>query len=140
MDSFTRNYSIFLAVVTLAILAWVFYEPAEVSELNDLLSQDSEISAYPYRFKVTSLENGIATISSPRSVEYPVFKALGLIYPELANRKQDDPKLMNAQDQLATVQKKVASTVTNAPTVKAIRWELDKDWLSDHGVQIGLGL
>ncbi len=135
MDRFTRNYSIFLAVIALFFLVWAMYEDPQVSELNKLLEQDQLVSSYPYRFRVRALENGMAVISTPRSSSFPVFKALGIIYPHLANRAQDNPDLMRAQQQLAEVQKRAKKIVTDSEHVKQIRWELDLEWLADHGVR-----
>ncbi len=138
MDRFTRNYAITLGVILAVVLAWMLYEDPEVSDLNSLLEQDSEVAAYPYRFQVLALNKGIAVVSTPRSSEFPVQRALGLLYPALANRAQDDPDLMKAQQALAHVQKRVAAIVEGSDKVKRVRWELDRNWLSQHGVQPGL--
>ena len=55
-----------------------------MSALNDLLRADPQLAAYPYRFEVLSLENGVAEISSPRSAQVPVVQFLRLVHPELA--------------------------------------------------------
>lgn len=138
MDRFTRNYAITLGVILVALLAWMLYEDPEVSELNGLLEQDSEVAAYPYRFRVLALNKGIAVVSTPRSSEFPVQRALGLLYPTLANRAQDDPDLMKAQQALAHVQKRVAAIVEGSDKVQRVRWELDHNWLGQHGVQLGM--
>lgn len=134
MDKFTRNYSIFLALIALASLVWVLYEDPLVSDLNDLLEQDKLVSSYPYRFRLLHVKNGIAVISTPRNSEFPVFQALGILYPHLANRSQDNPDLMQAQQQLAEVQKRVKLIVMKSGKVKQVRWELDLVWLADHGI------
>ncbi len=139
MDRFTRNYSIFLAVLVLLLLGWGLYEDPAVSELNDRLEADPEVSAYPYPFRVLSVENGIASMQTPRSSAFPVIQMLGLLYPQLAGRPQDDKELMAAQEVLASAQKRSAAIVLESPEVKRIHWVLDKDWLTQHGVQVGLG-
>lgn len=68
MDRFTRNYSIVLGITVLVVLVWALYEDPLVSDLNDLLEQDSEIYSYPYQFQVLRVQNDIATMSTPRSV------------------------------------------------------------------------
>ncbi|AKH20806.1 hypothetical protein [Sedimenticola thiotaurini] len=137
MDRFTRNYAITLGVILVALLAWMFYEDPEVSALNSLLEQDSEVAAYPYRFRVLALNKGVAVVSTPRSSEFPVQRALGLLYPSLANRAQDDPDLMKAQQALAHVQKRVVAILEDSDQVARVRWELDRNWLSQHGAQLG---
>jgi len=134
MDRFTRNYSIFLGLVVLAILLAVLYEDPALSDLNELLEQDELVAAYTYPFRVTKLYKGVATMSTPRSTEFPVQRALGLLFPRLANRKQDDPELIQAQQELATVQKRAMAIVKEADVVKRVRWELDTAWLSKYGV------
>jgi hypothetical protein len=135
MDKFTRNYSIFLAVVALVSLVWALYEDPQLSELNDLLEQDEVVSGYPYKFHLLRMKNGVAVISTPRNSEFPVFKALGILYPRLANRAQDNPDLMRAQQQLAEVQKRVKRIVIESGKVQRVRWELDLEWLADHGIR-----
>lgn len=136
MDKFTRNYSIVLGVVLLALLAYALYEDPIVSDLNEKLAADAEVSAYPYAFRVVRFNKGIATMRTPRSFEFPVQRALGLLFPALANKPQDDPDLMKAQDELARVQKHAMAIVTSVDEVKRVSWELDKDWLMGHGVTI----
>ena len=138
MDRFTRNYSIFLGVVLLAILMAVLYEDPGVSDLNDLLEQDELVAAYPYPFRVTKLKNGVATMSTPRSSEFPMQRALGILFPRLAGRKQNDPELMQAQQEMATAQKRAMAIVKEADVVKQVKWALDTAWLSKHGMQVGL--
>ena len=134
MDRFTRNYSIFLGVVVLLLLVWALYEDPMVAELNELLEQDKVVSSYPYRFHVLRIENNVAVISSPRNSMFPMQKALGIIFPHLANRAQDNPDLMQAQQELATVQKQAKRIVIESGKVGRISWELDREWLASHGI------
>ena len=69
MDTFTRNYSIVLAAVALIGLVWFFYESPGVSRLNEMLADNADVAAYPYRYRVLGLENGVATMTTPRSVD-----------------------------------------------------------------------
>jgi len=118
----------------LIILVWALYEDPQVSDLNHLLEQDTEIAGYPYRFQVIRLQNGVATMSTPRSTDFPVYRALGIIYPHLANRAQDNPEIMKAQQKLAQIQKRAKAIVVESGKATSVRWELDKDWLSQHGI------
>ncbi len=134
MDKFTRNYSIFLGVVVLLFLVWALYEDPAVSELNQLLQQDQIVSSYPYKFRVLRVENEVAVISSPRNSMFPMHKALGIIFPRLANRSQDNPDLMQAQQEMARVQKQAKRIVMESGKVERVRWELDREWLSSRGI------
>lgn len=138
MDRFTRNYSITLGLILIVFLGWVLYEDPLVADLNALLEQDSEVAAYPYRFQVLALHDGVATMGSPRSSDFPVYRALGILFPPLANREQDNPDLIQAQQDLARVQKRAMAIVLESGKAKRVRWELDRNWLSRHGVQVGL--
>ena len=135
MDRFTRNYTIFITVLVIALFIWVFYENPDVSTINAQLEADQELANYPYPFRVISLKNGTATLGSPRSVEFPVYRALGILFPHLAGRSPDDPELMKAQQELARIQKKARTIVMKSPKVKNIEWQLDKNWLTRHGAQ-----
>jgi len=139
MDKFTRNYSIILGAIVLVLLVWVLYEDPLVSDLNDLLEQDSAVAGYPYQFKVLRLQNGIAIVSTPRSSAFPVHRALGILFPNLANRAQDNPDVMKAQQTLAGIQKQVKAIIVKSGKVNSVRWELDKNWISRHGIQLGPG-
>ena len=139
MDRFTRNYSIILGVIILIALTWALYEDPEVSDLNELLEQDSEVTGYAYQFQVLRIQSGIAIMSTPRSSEFPVYRALGILFPNLANRAQDNPDVMKAQQELARIQKRAQAIVMESGKVNSVRWELDKDWLNLHGVQLGSG-
>ncbi len=136
MDRFTRNYTIFIAVLVIALFAWAFYEDPEVSNLNALLEADQMLANYPYPFRVLRLKNGIATLSSPRSVEFPVYRALAVLFPRLAGRPPNDPELMKAQQELARIQQRARAIVIKAPSVNSVVWQLDKNWLTMHGAQI----
>jgi len=136
MDRFTRNYSIVLAVLVIALFAWAFHENPEISNLNRLLEADQELASYPYSFRVLELENGTAILGSPRSVEFPVYRALGVLFPHLAGHSPGDPELMKAQQKLARMQQKARAIVMKSPGVRHVEWRLDKNWLTMRGAQI----
>ncbi len=136
MDRFTRNYSIILTVLVIALFAWVLHENPEVSKLNKLLEEDQELINYPYPFRVLSLENGIATLGSPRSVEFPAYRTLGILFPHLAGRPPNDPELTKAQQELARIQQKARAIVMASAKARSVKWQLDKNWLTMHGAQI----
>jgi hypothetical protein len=137
MDRFTRNYSLFLGFALLGLLIWVFHENPRVTALNELLAGDTEVANYPYRFRVLRLENGVAIMGTPRSAEFPAFRALGILFPALANREQDDPELMQAQLEMARVQEHARRLVLDSGEVVRVRWELDSNWLTGNGIPPG---
>ena len=92
----------------------------QVSDLNDLLEQDIEVAGYPYQFQVLRIQNSITTISKPRSTNIPVYRTLGILFPHLENRAQDDPDAMEAQQELARIQKRARAIVIESDKVKSV--------------------
>ena len=138
MDKFTRNYSIVLGVVVIALVAWwiaSIWQP-RVWEINDMLEADAKLAEYPYQFRMVSLDNGVATLSSPRNFKVPAIRFLEIIHPELAGLAQDDPKVIAAQQDLIDHQKRAQGLVLGQPDVERVTWQLDVQWLADHGVQV----
>lgn len=138
MDRFTRNYSIILAIIAVIVLVWVFYESPDVSRLNAKLSENAELADYPYRFRVLGLENGVATMSSPRSASFPAYRALAILYPELHDEAPDSPAMIEAQQEMARVQKIARDIVAGSDDVSRVVWTLDENWLLGKGIDPNL--
>ncbi len=136
MDKFTRNYSIVLGVVVVALVALFMYEDPQIHSLNDRLLRDTRLSIYPYTFRVLRLENGVATMTTPRSAEFPAYRALGLLFPSLDGLPQDDARLMQGQLDMAQLQEYAKGLVLDTESVKHVAWELDTQWLGRHGIEI----
>lgn len=137
MDSFTRNYSIALGVIVVAVLAWwisASFNP-RVGDLNDVLAADPDLSGYPYRFRVVDYADGVAVVSTPRSFDVPAMRFLEIIKPEVAGKAQDDPAMLAAQQELIEHQKRAQALMLGQPDVERVDWRLDVRWLADHGVQ-----
>jgi hypothetical protein len=47
---------------------------------------------------------------------------------------------MQAQERLARVQNQAREIVLASEEVKRVRWKLDRDWLVQHGAQLGTSL
>lgn len=136
MDRFTRNYSILLGVMLLVALAfWVksAWQP-KVWELDRILVSDAALASYPYQFRVRSFENGIVVISTPRSFDIPAMRFLEIINPKVAGKDQDDPVMIEAQQDLINHQKRAMGLMLAQPGVDTVDWQLDTAWLADHGV------
>ncbi len=138
MDNATHNYSIGLIGATLVLLGFWLYSlwTPRVWELNDLLEAEPVVAAYPYAFRVTKFDDGIATLATPRSFNFPAIRFLPILEPELANLAQDDPRMVAAQQRLVDAQKRAMELVQAQPDVRGVRWELDIAWLADHGIQV----
>ena len=130
------KYNLFLISLAIAILAyWGFNYDPRVSELNDLLSQDSELKDYPYQFKVFELDKGTAVMSTPRSPQMSVLKFLSIIKPRLS-KNPDSPEVIAAQKELANIQQKAKKMVLSQADVKYVRWQLDKSWFANYGIYV----
>ncbi len=138
MDTFTRNYSIALGVILLGLLAWWIsssWNP-KAAELDAVLDADPDLASYVYDFRVVDFSDGVATISSPRSFDFPAMRFLELVKPELAGKAQDDPAMLGAQQELIAHQKRAQTLILAQPDVDRVDWRLDVRWLADHGVQV----
>lgn len=138
MDRFTRNYMIVLgAIVVGAILLWFVttWNP-RVNEFNKILAADADLADYPYQFQVVDFADGVATVSSPRNFQMPAYRFLRIIEPSLANKAQDDPAMVAAQESLIHHQKRAQALVEEQPDVDRVRWQLDRDWYAKRGISI----
>lgn len=138
MDRFTRNYLIGLGLFAVFLIGlWIAsnWQPG-LAPLNRLLQEDKLLANYPYQFKVVSLKKGVATLSSPRSFEVPVIRFLGVLYPRLSGRPDNDPDVREAQAELVRVQKHAQAIVLEQPEVNSTRWKLDVDWYRSRGIHI----
>ncbi len=137
MDDFTRRYLyVLIGCAVLGFLWWVSSLDFRVSELNDLLEEDAELAAYPYPFRVESLNNGVARMTSPRSAKLAASQSLRVMYPVLQHSGAVSDEMMAAQDELARIQSHAAELISTQPDVKSVRWVLDVRWLENHGVRI----
>ena len=135
MDRFTRNYVRALGVTVLIVAAWLLYEDPEVSRLNERFENDAELAAYPYRFRVLRIDNGVATVTTPRSPRFPAFRALEMLFPELTGKDVYSTEMIEAQKELARVQYFVRDIVLESEDVDSVRWELDEPWLRSQGIE-----
>jgi hypothetical protein len=138
MDTFTRNYSIVLGLIGAGLVAWwisASYNP-RVDELNAVLEADAGLSSYLYDFRVVDYDDGVATLSTPRSFDVPAMRFLEIVKPELAGRAQNDPAMIAAQQELIEHQKLAQTLVQGQTDVDRVEWRLDVRWLADHGVTV----
>ena len=136
LDRGTRNYAIFLLALAAGLIALALYEPPLVHELNKKLEQAPQVSAFPYEFRVLRVENGTAVMSTPRSPAVPVERVLGILFPEVAGQAGDSPAFQKAQKHLAKTQTRARDLVLKDPKVKRVQWQLDRNWLMQHGIQL----
>lgn len=137
MDDFSRRYLyVLIGCAVLGLVWWVSNLDFRVSELNDLLEEDAELAVYPFPFRVVSLANGVARMTSPRSANLAASQSLRVMYPALQHSGAVSDEMMTAQEELARVQSHAAELIVSQPDVKTVRWVLDERWLENHGVHL----
>jgi hypothetical protein len=112
-----------------------------VDVLNQSLQQSGsrELQEYPYPFKVVRLEGvdgEIAVMGTPRSPVVPVFRMIGAIYPNLSGKSPMHPDFIAAEKELAKIQSEARQIVISQHGVGSVKWELDKNWLIAHNIQL----
>jgi hypothetical protein len=134
-DPFLKRYLMVVGLLALAgLVYWISNQDQRVEELNDKLAASTTLTDYPYRFRVLSLNNGVAVMTSPRSADMGPMHFLRILDPALNDKDVMHPDMMAAQDLLARKQSEAARIVSEEPDVSQIRWQLDKRWYAEHGV------
>ncbi len=131
-----KDKLIILGVVLAIALAWFSKQNPQQNQLNALLNADSELQAYPYHVHVLKAENGVITLSSPRSPQVSVLNFLAIAFPNLNTSNPDTPEMIAAQKQLAHIQEKAFKLVKAQADVKDVQWEIDRSWYESHGLKI----
>jgi hypothetical protein len=136
MDRFTRNYiaGLVIIVIVFAVIGIRSSWQPRADELNVMLQADPLVVNYPYRFRVVSYQDGVATMLTPRNFDIPAYRFLQVIYPRLHGLAEDDPAMAAAQQALVNAQKRALDLVEAQPDVKSVHWSLDVRWLADHGI------
>ncbi len=138
MDRFTRIYSIGLGLIlVVALVYWggSAWKP-EVWELDEILTSDPKLAAYPYQFRVVAFADGVAILSTPRSSQIPAYRFLGIIHPNLANKADNDPAMIAAQQDLIDHQQRAMGLILGHPKVESVDWRLDTAWLASRGIMV----
>ncbi|MCU7834526.1 MAG: hypothetical protein KZQ83_04650 [gamma proteobacterium symbiont of Taylorina sp.] len=136
MDKGTKIYTIVLSIFCLSIVIIFLYESPKVQDLNNQLKNVKEVNNFPYSFKVLQINNGIAIMNSPVSVDLPCGKVIAIIFPQLKGKSLLSPDYQTAQQQMAKVQMLASQLVKSDPDIHKIVWQLDKSWLIQHGVSL----
>jgi hypothetical protein len=137
LDRGTKIYAYTLGgLVFLGVLAWLSSLDFRLGEIDDMLQQDREISAYPYKFRALEIKGTTAILSTPRSTSMPAVQFLGMIRPNLANKSEQDPVVIEAQKELGALQSKVKKLVLTRQDIDDVRWRLDKEWYAARGIMI----
>lgn len=134
-----KRYWALLALIVIVGLDWYIRTPDSRSRqltASVEAQASAKLKSYPYKFRVMKVTGETAVMSTPRNFEVPAFKALGVLYPEINTRNQNDPAFIAAEKLLGEVQSEARSIVLAQPGVKEVRWELDREWLSAHDIDL----
>lgn len=134
-----KRYWAILALIVIVGLDWYVRAPDSRSrQLTDSIDAQAstQLKSYPYKFRVMKVSGQTAVMSTPRNYEVPAFRALGVLYPEINTRNANDPAFIAAEKLLGEVQSEARSIVLNQPGIKEVRWELDRDWLAAHYIEV----
>lgn len=134
-----KRYWLLLALLGVFIADWYIQAPdSGARALNKALEAQASpaLKAYPYKFHVMRLKDGVAMLSTPRNVEVPAFRALAALYPGVDTKNANNPAFIALEQQLGAVQSEARAIVAAQPGVKDVRWELDRDWLVSHYIEV----
>lgn len=134
-----KKYWILLLIVFLVWLDWYIRAPDGRSrELTQVIQTQGsvELREYPYAFHVVKVVGTTAHLSTPRNVEVPAFKALGALYPKINTKDPNNPAFIAEEQHLARVQSEARAIILAQPGIKDVQWELDREWLASHGIEM----
>ena len=134
-----RRYWAILVLLLLIGLDWYIRAPDSRSrELTAAIEAQAsaKLKSYPYTFRVMKVNGETAIMSTPRNVEVPASRALGVLFPGLDTKDPNDPPFIAAQQLLGEVQSEARSIVLSQPGIREVRWELDRDWLTAHHIEV----
>jgi hypothetical protein len=115
-------------------LLWFLKQDPALNQLNATLKADPALQAYPYAFHTLKIENGVATLTTPRSPEVSVLQFLKIAQPQLDTSNPDSPEMIAAQKALSSVQEKAAKLAKAQAGITAVEWEIDRSWYASHGL------
>lgn len=134
-----KSYWIVLVVVFLVGLDWYIRAPdARSRQLSSAIAAQAsqELKDYPYQFKVLKVSGDTAYLSTPRSFEVPAFRALAALFPDIDTKDANNPAFIAAEQRLGRVQAEARTIVLAQPGVKDVVWELDREWLQRHFIEV----
>lgn len=134
-----KRYWAVLALVLVVGLDWAIRAPdSRARELTTVLEEQAgpQQKSYPYQFRVIKVDGDTAIMSTPRNVDVPALKMLGVLFPDIDTRNPNDPAFIAAEKRLGEVQSAARAIVLAQPGIKSVRWELDRAWLGAHNIEM----
>jgi len=134
-----KSHWIVLIIVFLVGLDWYIRAPDGRSRqlTSAIQSQGStELKDYPYQFHVMKVVGETAYLSTPRNVEVPALRMLAVLYPKINTMDANNPAFIAEEQHLGRVQSEARAIVLGQPGIKDVQWELDREWLAQHGIDV----
>ncbi|MBS1158475.1 MAG: hypothetical protein H6R15_894 [Proteobacteria bacterium] len=134
-----KTYWIILVILFLVGLDWYIRAPDGRSrQLTGAIERQgsAELKSYPYQFKVLKVSGDTAYVSTPRNFEVPAFKMLAVLYPQINTKDNNNPAFIAEEQHLGRVQSEARAIVLAQPGIKDVQWELDREWLAQHGIDV----
>jgi hypothetical protein len=134
-----KYWAIIFALLLIIGLDWFIKAPdARSKQLNEVIQSQAsaKLKNYPYKFHVMKVQGDTAFMSTPRNVKVPAFKALGVLYPDINTKDPNNAKFIAVEQLLGDVQSEARTIVLAQPGIKDVRWELDRDWLAAHYIEV----
>lgn len=128
-----------LVLALIVALDWIIQRPDSRSrELNEVLhaKASDSLKNYPYPFRVLRVEGSVAVMGTPRNVDVPAFRFLGVLYPEVNVKDANNPEFIQLEHMLGAIQSEARMLIAAQPGITSVRWELDKRWLESHGIEV----
>lgn len=130
---------VLIVIALLVALDWAIRRPDSRSrELNDIIQTQAspKLKAYPYQFHVLRVAGDTAVMATPRNFQSPAFRFLGVLYPDINVKDHNNPAFIEVEKLLGQVQDEAKDIVLAQPGIKSVSWELDKEWLRRHHVEV----
>lgn len=134
-----KKYWAILVLFFLVGLDWYIRAPDSRSrQLTGVIEAQAsaKLKSYPYPFRVMKVNGETAMLSTPRNVDVPAYRMLGVLYPDINTKNPNDPAFIAAEQLLGEVQSEARAIVLAQPGIKEVRWELDRDWLAAHYIEL----
>lgn len=140
--NFRRIKSWQWALIVLALLValdWAIRRPdGRTQGLNEAIkaAASPQLKNYPYPFHVMRVEGNTAIMGTPRNFDMPAFRFLGAMYPDVNVKDHDNPAFIALEKTLGQVQDEAKGIVLAQPGITGVKWELDREWLQRHHLQV----
>jgi hypothetical protein len=134
-----KSYWVVVILLFLAGLDWYIQAPDSRSrQLTAVIEAQGspKLKSYPYKFWVMKVEGATAVVSTPRNFDVPAFKALAVLYPDINTKDANNPAFIAVEQLLGEVQSEARAIVLAQPGIKDVTWELDREWLRKHFIEV----